>query len=73
MKKSLFFALSFFTKVGVTTAFPAVALGLTGRYLDKIYGTSPYLTIAGFIVAFGLTIIILRKLAKEAIAINKDQ
>jgi F0F1-type ATP synthase assembly protein I len=72
MKKSLVLALSFFSKVGLATAIPAVSLGLAGKYLDKIFSTTPWLTIAGLTLAFFLTFIILKRLSNEAIKILKD-
>jgi len=72
MKKSLFFALAFFSKVGIVTALPLVSLGLLGRYLDRRFGTSPKLLIALMILAFVITLIELKKLAKEATEGLKD-
>jgi F0F1-type ATP synthase assembly protein I len=72
MKRSLVFALSFFGKVGLATATPAVALGLAGRYLDKIYSTAPWLTITALALALFITFIILKNLSQEAIKILKD-
>lgn len=72
MKRSLVFALSFFGKVGVATATPAVALGLAGRYLDRIFSTTPSLTIIALALALFITFIILKNLSKEAVKILKD-
>jgi F0F1-type ATP synthase assembly protein I len=40
--------------------------------LDKIFSTTPWLTIAGLTLAFFLTFIILKRLSNEAIKILKD-
>lgn len=72
MKESLVLALSFFTKVGLATAIPAVSLGLAGRYLDKMFSTVPWLTLTGLALAFFLTFIILKKLSNEAVKILKE-
>lgn len=66
MKKSLFFVLTLYAKVGIVTAAPAVVLGLLGRYLDKRFGTSPVFIIVLMVLALGLTLYELKKIVNEA-------
>jgi F0F1-type ATP synthase assembly protein I len=67
MKKSLFFAFTFIGTIGIATATPAVALGLTGRYLDKHFNTSPKIFIVFMLLALVLSLLVLKKIAKRAI------
>ncbi|OGY78586.1 MAG: hypothetical protein A3B74_04360 [Candidatus Kerfeldbacteria bacterium RIFCSPHIGHO2_02_FULL_42_14] len=39
-------------QIGFIIAIPIVALTLLGRYLDSLYGTSPWLLLSGIILAF---------------------
>ena len=48
---SMWNALSIAWEVGYIIAIPAFALGFGGAYLDKQYGSSPLLTIAGILLA----------------------
>lgn len=67
MKENLFFAFSLIGKIGFATAIPLVAFGLLGRYLDQIFGTSPYLVLIGFVLATVIVFFSVRKITKEAI------
>jgi len=67
MKKSLFFAFGMIGQIGFATAVPLVALGLTGRYLDRHFHTGPYLFLLGLAVATAAIYFILKKIVKEAI------
>lgn len=66
MKKTLFFAFGLIGQIGFATAIPLVVFGLLGRYLDKQLGTSPYLTVAGFIAATPIVYFTIRKIVKDA-------
>lgn len=66
MKKSLVFALSLIGTIGIATATPAVVLGLTGRYLDQHFNTSPKIFIALMLLALVLSLLVLVDIAKKA-------
>ena len=66
MKKSLVFSLSFIGSIGFATALPLVLFALLGRYLDRIFGSSPYLLLAGIAVATVMIFFILRRIIREA-------
>jgi len=66
MKKRLVFALSFIGSIGFATAIPLVGLALLGRYLDKVFNTSPYLLLLGIAVATVIIFFILRKIIRDA-------
>lgn len=54
-KNSFWRALGIAWELGYVIAIPIVALGLAGRFLDKHYGTSPWLFLAGVLVSIVLT------------------
>src|SRR5690606_15238521 len=60
---------------GATIALPVVVLALLGKYLDARYGTTPWLRVAGFVLAAFITATIIKKRAtyfgKEYEALNK--
>ena len=66
MKKSLFFAFSFIGTIGISTAMPAVVLGLTGRYLDRYFNTGSKIFIVFMLLALVMSILILRKISLDA-------
>lgn len=72
MKKRLFFSLSLMGSVGIATALPLVGLGLLGRYIDNIYGTSPKFLIVFIILSAIISIFILRNIVNEAIEDVKE-
>lgn len=51
MKKELLFSFAFIGEIGFATALPLVVFGLLGRYLDKLYQTSPYMFLLGILIA----------------------
>ena len=67
MKKSLIFSFSVIGQIGFATAIPLVLFSLLGRYLDRLFGTSPYLFLAGIVVATVLVYFILRQIVKQTI------
>lgn len=68
MKKSLFFAFGMIGQIGFVTAIPLVALALLGRYLDRHFGTDPYLFLSGILVATIMIYFILKKIIKDTIS-----
>jgi len=66
MKKSLVFSLSFIGSIGFATALPLVSFALLGRYLDRIFNSSPYLLLIGIAIATIIIFFILRKIVREA-------
>jgi LPXTG-motif cell wall-anchored protein len=46
---------------GVTIAVPVVALSMLGKWLDRRYGSGPWLTVVGFVLAAGLTYLIIKR------------
>ncbi|HPH78695.1 MAG TPA: AtpZ/AtpI family protein [bacterium] len=53
--KPALIALSIASQLGFTIALPLVVLALAGRYLDKIYHSSPLFLLIGLFVAFALS------------------
>jgi len=49
--KNVWSALSLAWQLGYTIAIPLIALALTGRILDKRFGTSPWLLLAGIFLS----------------------
>ncbi|MFA7253947.1 MAG: AtpZ/AtpI family protein [Patescibacteria group bacterium] len=66
MKKSLIFAFSFIGQIGISVAVPLVALAFLGRYLDQKFGTSPYLMLAGLVIATVIVYFTLREIVRRA-------
>ena len=54
-KKAWVSSLNLAFQLGYTIAIPLVALTLLGRFLDKKFGTSPWLLIAGVIISLIIT------------------
>jgi F0F1-type ATP synthase assembly protein I len=54
-KSSLLVAIKLAWDLGYIIAIPAVLFGFGGAYLDKYYGTTPFLMLAGFIIAITLS------------------
>jgi LPXTG-motif cell wall-anchored protein len=58
-------AVGFVTEVLVSVAVPTTLLALLGRWADAKYGTSPWLTILGLLLALGIAALLVTKRAKE--------
>jgi len=67
LSKSLIFSFSLIGQIGFSTAIPLVTLGLIGRYLDKKFGSDPYLLLTGLAIATVLIYFILRKIVSKAL------
>jgi len=67
MKKRLFFSLRFFAKVALATVLPLVLFALPGAILDKKLSTTPSLTVVGITISVVVTVLIIRKLARQAV------
>ncbi len=65
----MLFGLRIVGDFGISIAAPVVVLALLGKWLDAKWGTKPYMLIAGFLVAAGLSALIIRK---RAIAYGKE-
>lgn len=50
-KSQVWFALSLAWQLGYSIAIPLVALALLGRFLDKKFGTSPWLLLVGIFLS----------------------
>lgn len=50
-KKALWLALGYAGQLAYVIVIPLVALALTGRFLDKKWGTDPWLFLAGIILS----------------------
>jgi len=50
-----FSALGLAWELGYTIAVPLVVFALSGRWLDKILGTSPFLLLVGILFSIGIT------------------
>lgn len=57
-------------EMGFIIAIPLVALALLGKWADAKYGTEPYLTLAGILLAIVTTTIWLTRKFKSAMKIN---
>lgn len=67
MKKSLFFSFSFIGTIGLAVTIPLVALALLGRYLDKIYGTSPTILIVMIVLSMVIVYFSIKKIVADTI------
>lgn len=67
MKKILIFSFALIGQIGFSVAIPLLVLGLLGRYIDRIAGTSPYLFLSGIAVATIIIYFYLKNLVKESI------
>jgi cyanate permease len=73
LKKSMIFSFSLIGQIGFATALPLVIFGLFGRYLDSKFGTTPYLFLAGILLATIQIYFYIRKIVRGAIQeFNKD-
>ena len=72
MKKSLLFSFSYIGQIGFATAIPLVIFAGLGRWLDNLYGTSPYLLLLGILVATIQIFFYLRKIVQVASEKVKD-
>jgi len=68
-RKYLLLAAKIIGDFGVTLAVPVVALAWLGRRLDLRYGTSPWLLVAGFVLAFGIS---LAFICRKALAYGRE-
>ncbi len=50
---------------GASIAIPVVVLAMTGKKLDDMYGTAPYLRIAGFVIAAIITATFINKRSRD--------
>jgi len=66
MKKSLLFSFSYIGQIGFATAIPLVIFAGLGKWLDNLYGTSPYLLLLGILVATIQIFFYLRKIVQMA-------
>lgn len=54
--------------LGYIIAIPAVLFGFGGAYLDKLYGTEPFVMLIGFAIAVTLSGIGVARKVRQAIA-----
>lgn len=62
---SKFEALGFVWEIFILIALPAVVLALLGRKYDKAWGTSPWLTVVGFLLAVVISGFLVYRRAKK--------
>lgn len=67
MKKSLLFSFGLIGTIGFATALPLVAFGLFGRYLDRNFGTSPFLFLIGLVIATVIVYFSVKQIVKDAV------
>jgi len=72
MKKSLLFSFSLMGSIGFAVAIPLVSLALLGRYLDRVFDSSPKLLIAMIALSTVLVYFILRQIVSDAIKKFKE-
>jgi len=64
-RKALWRALNMALELGYTIAIPLVVLALAGRWADKQFDTSPWLFLAGIVLAIvSSSILLIRKFSK---------
>lgn len=68
----LWVALGFAWRLGYSIAVPLVILLLAGRLLDKRFGTSPWLLIAGLVLSFIMTNILMFREAMRVMRQAED-
>lgn len=54
-------------EIGYLVAIPAVLLGMGGAWLDKEWGTKPWLTIAGLALAITLSVFMLIRTVRRVL------
>ncbi len=59
------FALRIIGDFGVSIAFPVVVFALIGQHFDEVYGTGPWLTVLGFVIAALLSGLLIYRKAKR--------
>ena len=64
-RRYMLLAVKIVAEFGATIAIPVVVFAMIGKHLDAVYGTRPYLLIAGFVLAAALTAVIIRKRARD--------
>lgn len=64
-RKYILLGLRIVGEFGAIIAVPVVLLAMLGKYLDGKYGTSPWLLIAGFTLAFALSSVSVYSRAKR--------
>lgn len=77
-RRYLLLALRIAGDFGVTIAVPVVVMAALGKQLDLRYGTWPWLTVLGFLVAAALTVYLIHQKTKRyadeyAALINEDR
>lgn len=74
MKKSLIETISLSLQLGFNIVIPILILAITGRLLDRKFDTSPFLLLAGIILAFIVsTVLISRKIQKIFKDLDKEK
>ncbi|MDD5026255.1 MAG: AtpZ/AtpI family protein [Candidatus Peribacteraceae bacterium] len=58
---SIFLAIRLAWDLGFIIAIPIAVLGFGGAYLDRTFGTSPFLLLIGFVLAIVITTIGLKR------------
>lgn len=66
-KSNLWQALSLAGQLGYTIAVPLVVLALTGRFLDKKFGSSPWFLLGGVLLSLVITSVWIYKKSAEII------
>lgn len=59
-------ALGFVTDVLISVALPTTVFALAGRALDRRWGTSPWMTVIGFVFAMAIAGLLVYRKAKQA-------
>ena len=67
MKKTLLFSFGLIGQIGFSTAIPLVVLGLLGRYLDKRFGSGPYLFLLGLALATVAVYFVIREIVRRTL------
>ncbi|TSC58534.1 MAG: Uncharacterized protein Greene041619_544 [Candidatus Peregrinibacteria bacterium Greene0416_19] len=67
-QETLWSALRLAWNLGYIIAIPAAAFGFGGAYLDRYFGTSPFLLLLGFAIALTLSWIGVKRLIRTIIS-----
>ncbi len=54
-------------ELGFLIAIPIVGLALLGRFADRYFNTSPYLLLAGILVSFFFSVVLMYRKVKDVI------
>ena len=57
--------MSFVFQVLAAVAVPTTLFALAGRWLDTRFGTSPWATAVGLVIALGVSYVLVRRLAER--------